>query len=360
MVYFSKLCCWSRRVDPDQARLVSPVTLKRYEEAFSAFVSWLVRQNHNPSTVQHLDSLIVAYKNDVGLSKSSVNYVIASVEFFLPQAKGGLTWARRVAAGQHVTAPTKHTNPMISKVSCYYGARFAAAGMFRMGLYISLQQAVGLRPSEGLKLKGRHVLKPEFACGKYLLRLGANVGTKIKREQVAHLDPAKHPTLCDVFADVLANTGPDELLFPFSYAAYNHAIQNVTASLNVDVHFTAHSPRAGFASENIALGEPPEAIRLLGRWASEQNFKIYIDVISAAHISALVNLGGHNEAMMYCHSHFSLYFPTGVFAYKDCHAAKGLCQRPSQQQVHASDDAVARRQAAKRQACRNSRAPKAR
>ena len=355
MVSSSKLCCWSRRVDPDQALLISAVTYKRYEDAFSAFVSWIVRNNHNPCSAQHLDSLIVSYKNDVGLSKSAINYVIASTEFFLPQVKNRLIWARKVAAGQHVSAPTKHTAPMVSKVSSFYGARLATSGMYRMGLYIAVQQAVGLRPSEGLKLKAKHVLRPEFACGKFLLRLGANVGTKIKREQVAHLDPAKHPILCEVFADLLDHTSPDEHLFPFSYSAYNNAIQNITATLNVDVHFTAHSPRAGFASENIALGEPPEAIRLLGRWSSEQNFKIYIDVISAAHISALVNLAGHSEAMLYCHAHFNRYFPKGVFALKDCHAAS-VCQRPGNKPVHTSNVALARRQAAKRQPSRHARA----
>ena len=83
-----------RRLDPDQAVLVSRATAIRYEEAFQAFVSWIIRNNHNPASAEHIDCLIVSYKNDVVPTRSALNHCIAAVEFYLPQCKGRLTWAK--------------------------------------------------------------------------------------------------------------------------------------------------------------------------------------------------------------------------------------------------------------------------
>ena len=58
-----------------------------------------------------------------------------------------------------------------------------------MAIHAGLQQASGLRPSEGFKLLGIHVLRPVFAHGKFVFRLDASVGTKVKRGQVAYRDP---------------------------------------------------------------------------------------------------------------------------------------------------------------------------
>ena len=327
MVAFSSLSCWPRRLDPDQALLISSISLSRYEKSLGCFVSWLIRNNHNPVTADHLDCLVVSFKNDLSLSKSNLNYTVASLEFFLPTCKGKLVWARRVAAGKMAAAPTKHTVPMVSKVCYFYGAKFAASGRYRMGVYIVLQQATGLRPSEGLKLLASHVSKPEFANGRFVFRLGANVGTKVKREQVAYLDPLEHPQLAGLLSELLRHTKPHEKLFPVSYCAYNTAIHGVSDCMHVNVRFTAHSPRAGFASENIAMGKRPDDVRLAGRWGSDQNFKIYIDIVSAAQISALVSLAGLREAMVFTYINFPAYFPSGCFAAADAHGPEAMPSR---------------------------------
>ena len=106
----------------------------------------------------------------------------------------------------------------------------------------------------------------------------------------------------------------------------------------IDIRFTAHSPRAGFASERLAQGDDPTAIRTAGRWASEQNFKIYIDIFSAAHISSLVNLAGHRDSMLYCFTNFDKYFPQGVFALCDVHGSQGARKTSSNRQDGASHD----------------------
>ena len=107
----------------------------------------------------------------------------------------------------------------------------------------------------------------------YVVRLGANVGTKVKREQVAVLDPVKHEHVAAVLAQVLVQTPAGSRVFPFSYTRYRLAIVGLSESLDCGVKYSPHSMRAGFASEAIARGGPPEEVKRQGRWASESSFR---------------------------------------------------------------------------------------
>ena len=182
MVNFSKLCCLPRRVDSHHIQNVRPQTLAAYEKALAGLVDFLLRENLNPESSGELDCLIVQYKNSRMLTRSQLNYTIAAVEFFLPQVKRELQWSRRVADGQLAVHATKHTTPMTSAIARLYGASFSTAGKTRMGIGIQVQQCLGLRPSELLRLHKEHVLPPCFGGGKFILRLGALVSTKAKRE----------------------------------------------------------------------------------------------------------------------------------------------------------------------------------
>ncbi len=341
----SLLSCWPRRLDPDHALLVKPRTLLEYQKSLDQFVKWLIDNEHCPSSGQELDALVVQYKNDRKLSKFNLNYTIASLEFFMPILRGHLTWAKRVASGLIASSPTKHTVPLISAGAKLYGAHFSASGRPRLGIGIALQQRTGLRPSELLALLPEHVLKPEFGGGRYIFRLGADVGTKVKREQVAYFTPATDPELATVFCRLLDITPVGSSLFPYSYHEYLQGMHGITSSLGLNLHITPHSPRAGFASERVALGDSPDLVRSEGRWGSETSFKIYLDVVLAAQISAWASLTGLQSAIEFCTINFASYFTIEHLLAERRHGSKGIHQTPHDRSLRASRDGMARRTA---------------
>ena len=227
---------------------VSPITLKHYEAALVDFTSWMVKEGKNPTSACELDCVVVEFKNTTMLPRHKMSYLIASLEFFLPQLKRQLNWSRRVSAGYLVHHEVKHTTPMTSPVTRLFGAHMCAINRPSLGFGNNLQQALGLRPGELLLLRKCHVIPPAFGGGKYIFRLGAFVSTKAKREQAAMLDPTEHPDIACVLEMLLETLEPQDFLVPYSYHVYNESLAGFSDRLLIDVVFTPHGPRAGFAT----------------------------------------------------------------------------------------------------------------
>ena len=54
--------------------------------------------------------------------------------------------------------------------------------------------------------------------------------------------------------------------------------------LGLRTTWTAHSARAGWATENHMAGLPFPVLKEPGRWRSDESLRIYLDTISAHHI----------------------------------------------------------------------------
>lgn len=291
-----------------------------------------------------MDCLLVEYKNCALITRHALCYTIAGLEFIFPCLKKEFTWARKVSDGFTSSHATTHTTPLTSTVCRFFGCLFSRAGKPRLGVGITLQQVLGLRPSELLRLRKQHVLTPDFTGGFYVFRLGAIVGTKIKREQAANFKASEHPDLTTVLERLPECTGADDLLLPFSYHTYHEALLGLVESLRLDIKATPHGPRAGFATERVLAGEDVNAFRMAGRWASEQSFKTYIDITCAAQVSALRSLSGLKDAMQFTHLNFVRYFPTEVFLH---HGGKGHDQGSVVRRVRCSAHGLPRRQGPK-------------
>ncbi len=79
-----------RRMDPHQQSKIKQSTPKRYKQAIGRFVVWCTGRQS------------VEYKNDVLLSKSIGENLVAATEFLLPRVKGKLGRARAVVKGRSV------------------------------------------------------------------------------------------------------------------------------------------------------------------------------------------------------------------------------------------------------------------
>ena len=331
-----------RRLDPDQLEKISQLTLERYKTALKGFVHFLLDIGFDLHDLSQVDGLAVEYKNCCGLTKSKLDYLVASLEFFYPTLKrGGMDWCKQVASGMASKHRTHHTVPLVSKPARFFGAHMASTGKARMGFGIALQQALGLRPSELLILIPAHIMKPDNNVGKFIFRLGADVGTKVKREQFAVLDSFEYTDLAWLLLLILDATAENERLFPFSYNRYNKTISDIEAHLGLALGATPHSPRAGFASEQAGAGVPVAVIREKGRCWSELSFRMYVDIITAAQVQAMVSLSCFSKGMDFAAVNFVNYFSFEAFvADSGKHAAKGPHQGPADRRVRSEGTCV--------------------
>jgi hypothetical protein len=134
------------------------------------------------------------------------------------------------------------------------------------------------------------------------------VGTKVRREQSVTLREAEDPTVYELVIRVIMVTPAGGFLFPYCYHAYNRAFKDVEQALGLKVGFSPHSPRAGFASERLARGEPAAEIQRKGRWLMQSSFAVYADVITASQVSTALHFEGLHAAMVYCNAHILDYF----------------------------------------------------
>ena len=197
-----------------------------------------------------------------------------------------------------------------------------------------MQILTGLRPGELLQLRREHVLLPTSKVSRFLFRLGAKRGTKLKREQATWLDKDRDVAVSTILHRWLEATSSGTLLVDCSYDDYRRQLQSVSKQLGLPFVFTPHSPRAGFASEAISLGEDPNSVRLRGRWQSETSFRIYVDVISAAiMVDVLDSLCKFRPMLAESDAHLLDFFGSEVFSHGNtwqaCLATASQCRRDS-------------------------------
>ena len=108
----------------------------------------------------------------------------------------------------------------------------------REALGLLVQQRLGLRPSELLRIAREHFSVeasdpqvPAFV----LIRLGARVGTKVKRGQFAILRERDHPDIYALWISMLGATAVGERLVPTSYGAYARLIRAAEQALGLQV-----------------------------------------------------------------------------------------------------------------------------
>ena len=289
-----------------------------YQKAGGPFAEWALQVKLDPRTPEEWDDALVEWKQSNRVSKAEFETCRASLEFFNPRLRGQLKWAAAVTGGWNAEHVPKHTVPMCRGPAALISAHLSSAGHPRLGIGVSLQNRTGLRPSELLGIKARHVLfplpGPEGGEPIAVIRLGASGGgTKAKREQFAILRRSLHPDVFDSLRDLVGCTDSESLLFPYSYRKYGSLLKTVCASLKIGVSFTPHSPRAGFATDGVCRGMPITEIKAAGRWKSETSFLTYIDVVQSLAIDAEFSGRHLAQASAWCLAHLRAYFPQGVF-----------------------------------------------
>jgi hypothetical protein len=309
--------CGPRRLDPHQQARIKELSLSRYRIACQPFIAFLDEYKLNPCTAEEFDDLIVEFKNIKGITKSQFESLIAAIEFLFPRFKFHLSWAHSVATGWATDHIPKHAKPMGKAAAALLASQMAFLQHHRLGIGMFLQQQYGMRPAEMLRVIANDCLCSHFDSEPetkhtITIRLGAFVGTKSKREQFVIVRRSETPEVFVLLLRVIAATAGHIKLFPYSYSSYRRLIIEAEAQLGVNLQFTPHSPRAGYASEGIAAGKTVAHLMSVGRWSSESSFKIYVDVITALHVANSLRQDGLQPACAFVMQNLLAYFPQAI------------------------------------------------
>ena len=309
MISMADVCNCVRRLHPDLRHRVNNDTLIKYQKAVECFTMYLHRQpDLSLHAAEDLDLMIMEYRTEMDLTKAQHVTLVAAVEFFLPYAKGKLVICREALKGRAASEPTKHTVPLTTELAWLFGAFMASQGKRAIGAAMIVQQATGLRPSELLALQSDHIFVPRDCNQSITLRLGSVVSTKVKREQFVLVRPGVQSLAYALLRSMLTAAVDGAKLFPFGYNTYNNAFKSCERHYQLEMGFTAHSPRAGFATSHVISGTPVKDIQAAGRWLCESSFQTYVDVVAAAHIRAQVQSSQLQDTYQWVSQRIGQYF----------------------------------------------------
>ena len=321
MLSLADVCSCVRRLHPDLRSRVSPETLNKYKIAMDEFVVYTQQRfDIVMQSPDDLDLLLLEFRTEAELTKSKHNLLVAAAEFFLPHVRGKLVLSREALKGRANVETVHHTIPLPQDCAFLVAALHASRGQPRLGIAVLLQQSTGLRPSELLGIRAEHVFIPERLSDlqRISIRLGIEVSTKVKREQCVLLDRYDEPSVYCLLEWVVCNTQHRNRLFPFSYSFYNNSFKLVEQHFRLQVGWTAHSGRAGFATDRVARGVPAAEVQGQGRWLSDSSFRCYIDVVGSLAIKAQVASQDLAGTALWCKTHILQYFEPWLHGQEPC------------------------------------------
>ena len=295
------------RLDPHTEARVQPKTLAHYRQCALKFVEYLDDHGYLPMDSDDWDDFLIQYKNDCAITYSAFVSTVAAVEYFFPRFRGRMGWSHSVLKGWGSERTVRHTTPMGRGPASLIALRMCEVRRPREGMGVIVQQRLGLRPSELLQLRARDIsfeVPVDGSAPFSLVRLGREArGTKVKREQFAILRSDAHEDIFETWRALVCSLNPDDFIVPCKYHAYARLISQTVRGLGLDIRWTPHSPRAGFATDAVAAGRPIASIQEEGRWRSADSFRTYVDVVSAAAIGAdLAKAGwGQQQALATAH-----------------------------------------------------------
>lgn len=317
-------------IDPAVRAKVTAGTLASYRKAALTFVAWLEENHLIPSCAVEWDDLLVEWKFHTSPTKSAFTTTLAAVEFFFAQYKGELKWSHHVKSSWDVVHVPRHTVPMLSGITRLYSVHCSAMRLPRLGVGMVLQQMKGLRPSELLGVLAHDVVLPEemdtTGVNAVIVGLGVRKGTKSKRPQSAVLNCDADPHLVAAIRLLKELSAAEDRLFPYSLEQYNRVIKKISKNLQLDIHYTPHSLRAGFASEGRALGKDFTELREEGRWVSDSSLRIYVDVVGAAAIAQSHSVKALRPAIAASIAQWPAYFSRAWL--RECDAPGAAPSRP--------------------------------
>ena len=217
-------------------------------------------------------------------TRSKFERLLSAVEAVLPICKGKLLHSHAVLRAWRRATPPNHAIPMPFRVMIVLAWTLAMQGWPRVGGLLIIQWSAGLRPGEVLQLYPEHLILPLAGTNRQpMISLGAKEGTKVGRKQVTFIIGRQAPIAEAVMRAFANSASPGCSLSSITtVSGYNRLLAAAAKTAGVQHHhYTAHSPRAGWATEMRIAGVAFSELQELGRWQSAHSLRIYLDVTAA-------------------------------------------------------------------------------
>jgi hypothetical protein len=313
-----------RQVDEHVAAALSTPATQQYRKALGVFMAFLAFYQVMPDEVHEWDDLLLEWKADINWvhspqvahmkykppSKDIFAHAIAAVEKAVPKFQGQLLEARAAARAWKICVRPHSTVPLPRQWAMLMACWMSSQNLPRLGATLLLQYLQCLRPSEALNLLSHSfatAAESLAAPGTGCLFLGQKTGTKSGRPQVSLVRDPLALKILDWFRCILQ---PGERLSPFrSLTAYNRWIKLAAAAFKQEhIGWTAHSPRAGKASDDTLANRPFQTIREEGRWTCDKSLRGYLDIMAVMGGELSVSLAQFAPLLRDVEVNFDRYF----------------------------------------------------
>ena len=235
-----------------------------YTRLLRRFDQWCVEYSKVLELTTDVDAAAAEFIKTLGRGEAS-QFVSAFLKAF-PPLRYALPWAVATRNNLVATAPPQHHPPLTWRLCLGLAAVLSLLGRKGDAVGLIAQWRLGLRPGEALKLLPDHIWLPTLPHFCAIVRLGVGRGTKVGRQQYVRVYPEDRFTLW-----LLQQT---------------FWMRQASTLLALGDRWTAHSPRAGWASARHLAGQPLAELQGDGRWSSVGTLKVDIDVIGSMQAEA--------------------------------------------------------------------------
>jgi integrase len=260
---------------------VLPATMDKYRVGVKDFLDWARGEGESARTVPELDNLLADYIHHVyelhdGKCRHKASNALFGLKQLLPELDSrALPISAACCKGWEKDKPSVPYPPLTWELTVVIAYSMALRGHLRMAVATLLGFDCFLRISELLGL-----VREDFADGSDLrtgaeyrkagLRLGK---TKTGKNQWVEPESA---AVLTCLRRLVAKTGAQERIFPFTAARYRREFRSVCDELGLEARYVPHSLRHGGATRALLLGMPISEIMSRGRWQSLKSAQRYM------------------------------------------------------------------------------------
>ena len=228
-------------------------------------------------TCESVDTAAARFSLEIGRAEGA--QLLAALLKAYPPLRGHLVWLTATLHAQSVAAPIHHHPAMPWSVALLIASGLRRLGRPRDAAALALQWRLGLRPGEALLVcpADYRPARTRYEIG--ALRIGSSRRNKNRRPEFVRVYPADAAAIfllnrlvaCRTRFEFIANSG--------CTAQFGRWISKACELVHIDPIWTAHCPRAGWATGRILAGQPFPDMQEDGRWKSAASARIYLDAI---------------------------------------------------------------------------------
>ena len=257
-------------------------TIKKYNDAVDAFVSWMDAQGEDPESTEEMDEVLAEYFHELyilrgGKCQSKAAATLAGVGMRCPHMKRRLTTASLALKGWQRLVPSVPYPPLTWDLTVCVGVHMAAKVHLNLGLatllafdcYLRVGELVGLRRCDVADTGDSRMGSAYHGMSLRLVhtKTGNNQWVTVRNTDVITM------VRCLIRGMPVSST---QRLFPVSASTYRKQFKASCADLGLSPDYVPHSLRHGGATHDHITGVPLEEILRHGRWAAVKSARHYV------------------------------------------------------------------------------------